>query len=208
MADRTIKRVWLWVVVAASVLIALPAYRYLLPGAPGGGSGVLANRFTHVGALTVHAGFAATALLIGPFQFIPGLRARRRTLHRRIGVTYVICVLCGGLAGLVLSLGTTGGPVVGAGFGVLAVIWLACTANAWRLAVRRAFAAHERWMIRSFALTLAAVTLRIYMPIAGALHLDMPTAYTVIAWLCWVPNLIAAEIYLALRPNQLAGVSA
>ncbi len=207
MADRTINRVWLWAVVAASVLMALPAYRYLLPGAPGGGSGVLANRFTHVGALTVHAGFAATALLIGPLQFIPGLRARRRTLHRRIGVTYVTCVLCGGLAGLVLSFGTTGGPVVGAGFGVLAIVWLICTANAWRLAVGRSFMAHERWMIRSFALTLAAVTLRIYMPLAAALHLDMPTAYAAIAWLCWVPNLIVAEIYLALRPNRLAGAA-
>jgi len=207
MADRTINRLWLWAVMAASVLIALPAYRYLAPGAPGGGSGVLANHFTHVGALTAHAGFAATALLIGPLQFIPGLRARRRSLHRRIGVTYVICVFFGGLAGLVLSLGTTGGPVVGAGFGVLAVIWLVFTANAWRLAVSRSFAAHERWMIRSFALTLAAVTLRIYMPIAGSLHLNMPAAYAAIAWLCWTPNLIAAETYLALRPNRLAGAS-
>jgi len=207
MTDRTINRVWLWTMAAFAVVIALPAYRYLLPGAPGGGSGVLANRFTHAGALTLHAGFAATALLIGPFQFFPGLRARRRVLHRRIGVTYVICVLCGGLAGLVLSMGTTAGPVAGAGFGVLALIWLVCTATAWRLAVRRAFVAHERWMIRSFALTLAAVTLRIYMPLAIILHLDMPTAYTVIAWLCWIPNLIAAEIYLALRPNRLARVS-
>jgi len=207
MANRAISRVWLGTVVVFSVLIGLTAYRYLLPGAPGGGSGVLANRFTHVGVLTLHAGFAATALLIGPFQFFPELRARRRTLHRRLGTTYVICVMGGGLAGLVLSLGTTAGPVTGAGFGLLAVTWLICTANAWRLAVRRAFVDHERWMIRSFALTLAAVTLRIYMPIAGSLHLNMPAAYAAIAWLCWTPNLIAAETYLALRPNRLAGAS-
>ena len=207
MAARTADRVWLWVVAALSVAIALISYRYLIPGAPGGGSGVLANRFTHVGALTVHAGFAATALLIGPFQFFASLRASRRTLHRRIGLTYVICVLGGGLGGLVLSFGTTAGPVAGAGFGLLAVIWIGVTGNAWRLAVRRSFAAHARWMIRSFALTLAAVTLRIYMPLAVALHLDMPTAYVAIAWLCWVPNLIVAEVFLALRGERLAGAA-
>jgi len=207
MAERAVDRAWLWGVAIASVLIALPAYRYLIPGAPGGGSGVLANRFTHIGALTVHAGFAATALLIGPFQFFRGIRMRHRILHRRLGTAYVICVMAAGLAGLLLSVGNTSGPVAGAGFGLLAVIWLVCTANAWRLATRRAFAAHERWMIRSFALTLAAVTLRIYMPIAGVLHLEMPAAYIAIAWLCWIPNLIAAEIYLALRPDRLAGVS-
>ena len=207
MTGRTISRVWLWTVVAFSAVIALTAYRYLLPGAPGGGPGVLANRFTHLGALTVHAGLAATALLIGPLQFFQGVRTRRRALHRRIGTLYVICVVGAGLAGLLLALGTTAEPVAGAGFGLLAIVWLACTANAWRLATRRAFAAHERWMIRSFALTLAAVTLRLYVPISLLLHLDFASAYAAIAWLCWVPNLVAAEVYLALRSDRLAGVS-
>jgi uncharacterized membrane protein len=207
MAGRTISRVWLWTVVAFSAVIALTAYRYLLPHVPGGSPGVLANQFAHTGALAVHAGLAATALLIGPFQFFPGIRTRRRRLHRRLGTVYVLCVLGGGSAGLVLSLGTSAGPVAGAGFGLLAILWLGFTANAWRLATRRAFAAHERWMTRSFALTLAAVTLRLYLPLAMVLNLDMATAYPAIAWLCWVPNLIAAEIYLALRSDRLAGVS-
>ena len=201
------RRIWLWTVVVVSALVGLTAYRYLLPSVPGGSPGVLANRFAHIGALTVHAGLAATALLIGPFQFFQGLRTRRRSLHRRLGTAYVICVIGGGLAGLVLAFGTTAGPFAGAGFGLLAVIWLGETANAWRLATRRSFAAHERWMIRSFALTLAAVTLRIYLPIATIAHLDMAVAYPVIAWLCWVPNLVAAEVYLALRADRLAGVS-
>ena len=207
MAGRTGGRLWLWTVVVLSAVIGLTAYRYLLPSVPAGSPGVLANHFAHVGALTVHAGLAATALLIGPFQFFPGLRARRRALHRRLGTAYVICAIGGGLAGLVLSFGTTAGLLADAGFGMLAVIWLAVTGNAWRLATRRSFAAHERWMIRSFALTLAAVTLRLYMPIAIIAHLDMALAYPVIAWLCWVPNLIAAEVYLVLRSDRLAGVS-
>jgi hypothetical protein len=52
-------------------------------------------------------------------------------------------------------------------------------------------------MIRSFALTLAAVTLRIYLPLGIMLnHGDFYTPYRAIAWLCWVPNLLLAELWL------------
>ncbi len=61
--------------------------------------------------------------------------------------------------------------------------------------MRRDFVAHERWMIRSFALTFAAVILRIYLPFAG----DLVTGYTAIAWLCWIPNLVVAKIWIRLR---------
>jgi len=52
-------------------------------------------------------------------------------------------------------------------------------------------------MIRSFALTFSAVTLRTYMLVAGVLGLDMLSAYPTIAWLCWSPNAILAKIYLS-----------
>ncbi len=51
-------------------------------------------------------------------------------------------------------------------------------------------------MIRSFAMTFSAVTLRIYMLLAGMLSFDMVSAYPAIAWLCWAPNAILAELYL------------
>ena len=61
--------------------------------------------------------------------------------------------------------------------------------------VRRGnIAAHRQWMIRNFALTLAAVTLRIYMPLMlGVLHWPFPRTYIAVSWLCWVPNLMIAE---------------
>jgi hypothetical protein len=48
-------------------------------------------------------------------------------------------------------------------------------------------------MIRSYALCLAAVTLRLYLPLSGAIGIPFDDAYPAIAWLCWVPNLVAAE---------------
>ena len=211
---------WTWLVLVLALGVALGSYRYFLPGSPGAAPAVVANRFTPTGVLIVHVGFAATALLVGPFQFIAAVRARWPRWHRRVGTLYVCCCLGGGLAGLTLALGTTAGPMATAGFGGLALAWLAATANAWRLARARDFARHRRWMIRSFALTFAAVTLRLYLPVAAVAHLDFVAAYQAISFLCWVPNLVVAELYLALarpakapapsslRPAQRGGGSA
>ena len=61
---------------------------------------------------------------------------------------------------------------------------------------RRDFRSHQRWMIRSLALTLAAVTLRIYLPSALIGGISYADAYPVIAWLCWVPNLLVAQVFV------------
>jgi predicted membrane protein DUF2306 len=49
-------------------------------------------------------------------------------------------------------------------------------------------------MTRSFALAFAAVMLRIYLPGSLAAGVDYYDAYPVIAWVCWVPNLIVAQV--------------
>jgi hypothetical protein len=69
----------------------------------------------------------------------------------------------------------------------------------WRRAVQGRLDEHRRWMVRSFALTFAAVTLRLQLPLAAAAPIDSLDAYRAIAWLCWVPNLLAVEAFLAWR---------
>jgi len=67
-------------------------------------------------------------------------------------------------------------------------------------------ARHRRWMTRSFALTYAAVMLRIYLPVAMIVGLEFAQAYPVIAWLCWLPNLVVAQLLIArseARPSPL-----
>ena len=86
------------------------------------------------------------------------------------------------------------------GFGMLAVVWLAATATAYAHIRARRIAAHRAWMLRSYALTLAAVTLRIYLPASQMLGVSYDAAYPAIAWLCWVPNLIVVEWFLLPRP--------
>lgn len=191
-----------WIVLVTSLLIALASVRYLVPGAPGGAPAIMANAFTKYGVLTVHAGFALVALTIGPFQFLRGLRTRRPRLHRWMGRTYVLACLVAGAAGLLLALGATTGPVSTAGFGLLAVLWLFTTGKAWTSAMNRRFDEHRRWMIRSFALTFAAVTLRLYLPFAFFSPWGYDDTYRAISFLCWVPNLLFAEGYVRARARM------
>lgn len=175
-------------------LVALASYRYLF-GSAGVPETILANRYFH-GWVLVHATSSATALLLGPLQFMTSLRQNRPLVHRSIGAIYVSACLAGGLSALPLAIGTVTGPVATAGFVALGAIWMATTAVAVTSILSGNVAAHRRWMVRSFALTLAAVTLRLYLFVAGVLHIDFFLAYPVIAWACWLPNILLVEWYL------------
>lgn len=193
----------LWGLMAfLSVGVGLYGLAYLVLGHEAFGAEVRANGFNTTVwpyTLLVHAAFAGVALALGPFQFVRSVRAKRPKLHRWMGRTYVAACVIAGVAGGLLSPFTFAGPIAGAGFLLLALAWLWTTLMAYRRAVARDFADHERWMIRSFSLALAAVTLRIYLPIAGVTGLPFLESYIAIAWLAWVPNLIAAELYIRAR---------
>lgn len=89
-----------------------------------------------------------------------------------------------------------GGVAARAGFVVLALGWLYSGIRAY-LAIRsRDISSHRRWMVRNFALTFADATLRIYLPGSMLAGIDFEIVYPIIAWLCWVPNLIAAEVLM------------
>lgn len=193
----------LWGMMATlSIAIALFSYRYLLgvgPLAPN----VVTNGFASPW-LAIHVAGACTALLVGSIQFILRIRSRFPSWHRWAGRVYAVGCIVGGFAGLLLALGSTSGPIATAGFGGLATFWLITTIRGWQLAMERRFVEHREWMIRSWALTLAAVTLRLYLPIAPLLGFSFVEGYRAISFLCWVPNLILAEIYLAngRKPRQ------
>lgn len=195
-----------WAFVALlCVAIAVYSARYLMnpPTTP---AEALGNP-VGVPWLVVHVAGAVVALALGSFQFLPGLRRGASPPHRWIGRGYVVGCLVGGGAGLILAPGSSAGPVAAWGFGLLAVIWIAVNLLGWRAAVQGRFMEHRRWMIRSWALTLAAVTLRLYLPTVVALDLPFLPWYRAIAWLCWVPNLLAAEVWLRMlpSPSPLAG---
>ncbi|MCB1683968.1 MAG: DUF2306 domain-containing protein [Pseudomonadales bacterium] len=142
---------------------------------------------------------SGVALLLGGFQFLPALRRRRPELHRWLGRTYLVAVCAGGIGGLVLASNATGGLVARVGFSGLGIVWLYSGWQACAAIRRRDIRSHQRWMVRNFALTFAAVTLRIYLGLSEAAGIPFQEFYPVVAWLCWVPNLILVE-WLLLSP--------
>ena len=174
--------------------VAIFSYRYLTPfgSRP---SQIVANAFARPW-LVIHVAGAATALLVGLLQFSATLRRQKPRIHRAVGRTYLVGCLVGGAAGFVLAFGSTAGPVATVGFAGLAIGWIVCAAWGWRLAITGCFAAHRRWMIRSWALTLAAVTLRLDLLIVAWLNLPFHAAYCAITFVCWVPNAVVVELWL------------
>ncbi len=175
-----------------ALLIALASLRFLVADLALVMPAMLHHALARPVALYLHIGLAPVALALLPLQFSRRLRRRLPALHRRAGRLYAVCVLLSGLASLSLAATTEAGPVAGMGLGTLALVWLASTALAVVYARQRRFAQHRAWMIRSAALTLAAVTLRLYLPVGEGLA-GFEASYPVICWICWVPNILLAE---------------
>ena len=152
--------------------------------------------------IAVHLAGGVVAIVLGAFQLNSRLRTRFRQAHRRLGQTYIVAVTAGGLAGFILAFNSSGGLVTHFGFGLMAICWVGSTLNAYRHIRVGDVLAHRAWMIRSYAVTLAAVTLRVYLPLSLANGIEFEAAYQAISWLCWVPNLLVVEWFILPRLSR------
>ena len=204
-ALRRVGRVLVWLF---ALLVALYSLRYaavlfgMWPPMDAGIRGVISR--APVQALA-HMVIAPIALLVGPLQFIPALRARYPQLHRYTGRLYVLCCLVAGCAALALAPYASGGPIAGFGFGLLALCWLGATVGGWQAAVQRRFERHRLLMRLSYAMTFGAVTLRLQIPLGFVLGYHSYPAMSVwLAYTSWIPNVIAVLIYSRLQQRGRA----
>ncbi len=146
-------------------------------------------------AFFVHVFSAIFVLGAGFTQFSPTLRIRFPQIHRWSGWLYVgITLLFAAPSGFVIGLYANGGFPSQLAFCLLAILWFAFTWMALKRAMGQDFSAHRRWMIRSFALALSAITLRAWKYVLVALFHPRPMdVYMLVAWLGWVLNLLIAE---------------
>ncbi len=146
----------------------------------------------------IHISFGGIALLTGWTQFSTKLRTRYLNTHRLVGKIYLIAVLLSGTAGLYIAYYATGGIVCTLGFGNLAILWLYTAIKAYTSVRALNITEHKHWMIRNYALTFAAVTLRIYLPLLTmfVFNNNFIPGYRIVSWLAWVPNLIVAEMII------------
>ncbi|HUR97940.1 MAG TPA: DUF2306 domain-containing protein [Pyrinomonadaceae bacterium] len=149
-------------------------------------------------AFFVHVYASMWVLLAGFTQFSSNIQSFYPRVHRTLGYVYVTNVLLiTGPAALLMSLYANGGPTSKIAFALLAVGWILFTAIALTKAKNGDFPAHRNFMIRSYALTLSALTLRAWKySITNTVELPPMDVYRMVAWLGWVPNILVAEVLI------------
>ncbi|MGX1929779.1 DUF2306 domain-containing protein [Flagellimonas sp. 2504JD4-2] len=164
---------------------------------------LLANQLWNI-AFYGHIGFGGLALLTGWSQFSKKLRAKNLGLHRNLGKIYVLAALISGLCAIYIGFFATGGIVSSLGFISLGVIWLYTTLKAYKAIRSKDLHLHQGMMIYSYAACFAAVTLRIWLPLLTIVFGEFLIAYKIVAWLCWVPNIIFAYFWVRKKGIILA----
>ena len=155
----------------------------------------------HAPWLLVHIIFGMTALLLGPFQFMPAIRKNYPKTHRTIGKIYLLCVLVAALVSFDLSIGKIiiGEKAIayGGGLATLGFVWLLTSGMAYWSAISRNFVQHREWMVRSFVVTCAFTSFRLIDNIlVYQLKVAPDQAAILMAWSCWAVPLMITEVFL------------
>jgi uncharacterized membrane protein len=144
-------------------------------------------------------------LVSGAFLFSNAILRRWPRVHRTLGKTYVGLVLgVSAPTALVMGFYANGGWLAALSFVLLAPLWWYTTWQGYRTARALNFQSHRRWMLRSYALTFSAVTLRISQSLISATwDLDPVTQYVIVSWGSWIVNLVVIECYLRYKAQLL-----
>lgn len=209
---RKARKVWLMFIVA-TVFGTVLVSPYLLLDIDDSRLDVTGE--AHYALLVAHVFTALVALVLGPLQFIPAIRARRQ-IHRTIGRVYLLAgVLPSALTAVPVAL-LSGRLITQIGLTIPAVLWLITGVLAYRAARRHDYTRHQNWMMRNYALTFLAVTSRVLVPLllfaqipfttssAGSIGDHAPSMIPIGQALGWIVNLIAAEALIRRRRSRYA----
>ncbi len=149
----------------------------------------------------VHIVASFLVLFLGVFQFSKWLMKNKPLLHRNIGKIYVVLILfITAPSGLIMAYYANGGITSQLGFITQAILWWSFTYLAYKKAINKDLISHGKWMLRSYAMTMSAITLRAVSFIAGwvMIPIHYEKIYAFSAWSGWGFNLIIAEILIGL----------
>lgn len=158
---------------------------------------VLAKKDFQVG-FYVHILSSWWVMGIGLFQFIPSFVKKYRRLHQTLGKVYVFSILfLAAPSGFVLALYANGGLPAKVGFSLQCLVWWLTTLVAWYEIRKNQWQRHVEWMMRSYAVTLAAMSLRVGSYVMVYFLSTKPIeTYLTVTWASWVVNLIIAEVLI------------
>ncbi|MEO7982507.1 MAG: DUF2306 domain-containing protein [Bacteroidota bacterium] len=160
-------------------------------------------------AFYIHVFSSILTLMAGFTQFSSFILREQKVLHRLIGKIYIIAVLFINFpSGMILAFYANGHLPSKIAFVILDSLWFWFTIKAF-LEIRRGnVVSHKRFMIRSYALTFSAITLRTWkMILSNSFVIDPVTLYMIDAWMGFVPNLLLAEWLIRRKQKQKGRIS-
>jgi hypothetical protein len=171
-----------------------------------GGAAILPAKPTSPLPLVLHIVSASLYSVLGAFQFSSGFRRRRPGWHRVAGRLLVVLGLVVALSALWLTLFTP--YFVGSGvlYQALRLVFgsaMVASIVLGFLAIRRRdVARHRAWMIRAYAIALAAGAQVFTLGIGEAIVGKGDTSNALFAGAGWVINLVVAEWVIRRHPTR------
>lgn len=185
-----------WIIILLALLVSVMSFMYLFDGVNEGylelkSKEVLKSRLWW-SFLYTHIVTGGIAIVIGWIQFSKRMQTTYVKWHRTLGKIYVVMALLCAISGFYIGFFATGGWIPATGFIAMALISFYTTLQGFLAIKNKQITAHQNYMTYSYAACLAAVTLRIYIPLSFVLEIDYILAYSIIAWVSWIPNLAIA----------------
>ena len=158
----------------------------------------------YIEAFFIHVYTAIFSVIAGFTQFSSFIKTKYPSVHKIVGWLYVVVVLLFATpSGLYIGIYANGGISSQISFVILAVLWFVFTLIAFIKIYKKDYFSHKIFMIRSFSLTLSAITLRAWKAvIVFFFHPKPMDVYLLIAWLGWTLNLFIAEIIIYKLKNH------
>ena len=149
-------------------------------------------------AFFTHVYTSIFLMLLGFLQFSKTIKRKYFMIHRWSGRLYAVIILfLSGPSGLVMSYHANGGTFSKIAFVILSVLWMSFTFLSVYCILKKDVKNHQKFAIRSFALTVSAISLRLFKYIIVFLFQPLPMdVYRIVAWLGWTFNLLIAEIII------------
>jgi uncharacterized membrane protein len=157
--------------------------------------------------LIFHICGGIVTLVCGPLQFWTGLRERAMNFHRWIGKLYLFGVVVGSVGAY--SLAVYSKPEgYSLALMVMSTAWVFTTSIAYAAILRGLVSLHRQWMVRSYLVTFAFVTIRLFMEylpgVVAHLGGTLPERVINLVWISWSLPLLVFELILQVRRIQAA----
>ena len=209
--------IFFWVVILLSVFkMATIAYPYFVPPFPTDIDFLMSKQWLvdngyWMTAFYIHISSSVVVIAAGISQFSRYFLAKYPLIHRKVGKVYVALILfVAAPSGLFMAFYGNGGWLARYAFIIQALLWWGFSFKAYHTIINKNVEGHCRFMIRSYALTLSAISLRaatylvsywklkegIDCPNPDYTLICYPTFYVLLAWMSWIINLLIAEVLL------------